>query len=56
MAFGLFTAAPSPDPFDAEGPGRFTFFSGGRSTTVPQAPQAKHLPCHFGVSFPHSVQ
>ena len=30
--------------------------SAGRSTTVFQAPQAGHLPCHFGVSLPHSVQ
>ena len=26
------------------------------SFRVFQAPQALHLPCHFGVSLPHSVQ
>ena len=31
-------------------------FSAGRSTMVFHAPQAGHFPCHFGVSFPHSVQ
>ena len=28
----------------------------GCSTMVFQAPQARHLPCHLGVSLPHWVQ
>ena len=55
MGLGRFTATPRPLPTERTGP-FLEAFSAGRSTIVFHAPQAGHLPCHLGVSFPHSVQ
>ena len=55
MVLGRFRATPRALPRLADG-AFLGAFSAGRSTMVFHAPQAGHLPCHLGVSLPHSVQ
>ena len=55
MVLGRFRATPRALPRLADGD-FLGAFSAGRSTMVFHAPQAGHLPCHLGVSLPHSVQ
>ena len=53
---GRFLGTRRPPPPLEAATAAFFLVSAGCSTTVFQAPQAGHWPCHFGISFPHSVQ